>query len=75
MERASGGIGEAGDYSEALHLLERGADFHHGAPDGATLVKILAEHQKSYTDEHKPIPPEYNALCEWLKTRIEAADL
>ena len=69
MERASGGIGEVTDYSEALHLLQRGADFHHAAPDGATLAQILAEHRKSYTDEHKPPPPEYDALTEWLKSK------
>jgi hypothetical protein len=72
MERASGGIGEATDYSEALHLLERGADFHHAAPDGTTLAKILAEHRKSYTAEHKPPPREYEALCAWLKSKGEA---
>ena len=71
MERASGGIGEAGDYSEALHLLKRGADFRHAAPDGATLAKILAEHRKSYIDEHRPPPPEYEALCAWLKSQGE----
>ena len=71
MERASGGIGEATDYSEALHLLQRGADFHHAAPDGVTLAKILAEHRKSYADEHKPPPPEYNALCAWLRAKGE----
>ena len=72
MERASGGIGKASDYSEALHLLERGADFHHAAPDGTTIAKILAEHRKSYTDEHKSPPPEYNTLCDWLKSKDEA---
>jgi hypothetical protein len=71
MERASGGIGEAGDYTEALHLLQRGADFHHAASDGVTLTRILAEHRKSYTDEHKPLPPEYNALRDWLKGKGE----
>jgi hypothetical protein len=71
MERASGAIGEAADYSEALHLLQRGADFRHTAPDGATLASILAEHRKSYTDEHKAPPPEYNALYDWLNSKGE----
>jgi hypothetical protein len=69
MERASGGIGEASDYSEALHLLQRGADFHHAAPDGTTIVQILVDHQNTYSDEHKPPPPEYNILCAWLKAK------
>jgi len=54
-------------YTDALDLLERGADFKRTAKYGLTLIKILAKQRESFSAEGKPVPPEYEKLCDWLR--------
>src|SRR2546423_2904408 len=54
-------------YTDALDLLERGADFKRSDRYGMTVVKMLAEQRRSFLAEGKPVPPEYEKLCDWLR--------
>ncbi|MBV9127122.1 MAG: hypothetical protein JO117_03445, partial [Verrucomicrobia bacterium] len=67
LVRAGDGIGLPAGYVDALHLLERGANAQYAAPDGTTLATLLAKHRRSYAQDNRPIPEEFNALCTWLQ--------
>ena len=64
-----GGGRDAGAYADALHLLERGADFTRAAPDGTTLVQILQEHRAFRARESEVPPAEFEQLWQWLAAR------
>jgi len=67
MFRARMGKFEPAAYADALDLLERGADLNHVAQDGATLVKLLAEHRQWFSEHGGEVPAAYQALWDWLK--------
>ena len=52
-------------YSDALLLLERGADPNRSAADGETLGKMLQAHRDHFQATHKPEPAEFVALWNW----------
>ena len=54
-------------YTDALELLERGADPNRVADDGMTLVKMLVEQRARFSEEKTEPPTEFNALVDWLK--------
>jgi hypothetical protein len=55
-------------YSDALLLLERGADPSHAGADGMTLGKMLADQRAHFQSTHKPAPSECSALWDWAQT-------
>lgn len=67
MDLASLGDYDYVAYTDALDLLERGADFNRTADDKMTLVKILAKHRREWSARGKAVPPEYEKLCDWLR--------
>jgi hypothetical protein len=54
-------------YSDALLLLERGADSARAGADGTTFAKILSDHRAHFQARHKPAPPEFDALWTWAE--------
>ena len=69
MVRASLGRGDKQGYTDALNLLDRGADFTRAATDGMTLAKILEDHRAYYSPSIGPPPPEFERLWQWLAAR------
>jgi hypothetical protein len=61
-----GGI-EPAAYSDALDLLERGADFNRTAQDRMTVVKMLAKQRRDWSASSQAVPPDYEKLCDWLR--------
>jgi hypothetical protein len=53
-------------YSDALLLLERGADPNRAGADGITIGKMLADHRAHFQRTHKS-PPEFAALWDWAE--------
>jgi hypothetical protein len=49
-------------YSDALLLLERGADPNRSAANGVTLGKMLNDYRRHFHATHKPEPAEFVAL-------------
>ncbi|MGZ4983512.1 MAG: ankyrin repeat domain-containing protein [Chthoniobacterales bacterium] len=66
--RARSGVSEPAAYTDALELLDRGADFNRVGDEGMTLVKMLTKQRTEFSSYGTTISPEYNALVEWLKT-------
>ena len=54
-------------YSDALLLLERGADPTRAGADGMTFGKILANHRAHFQATHKSTPNEFAALWDWAE--------
>src|SRR5204863_6830172 len=54
-------------YTDAVELLERGADPNRVAEDGMTLVKMLVQHPAKFSQDKREPPAEFNALVDWLK--------
>jgi hypothetical protein len=54
-------------YSDALLLLERGADPNRSAADGMKLGKMLKDHRGHFKAAHKPEPAEFVALWNWAQ--------
>lgn len=54
-------------YSDALLLLERGADPTRASADGMTFGKILADHRANFQAAHKSGPTEFAALWDWAE--------
>jgi len=54
-------------FSDALHLLERGADPNRVAVDGMTLAKMLTQHRTEF-GTGRGAPAEFAPLWEWAQT-------
>jgi hypothetical protein len=52
-------------YSDALLLLERGADPNRSAADGETLGKMLKTHRAHFQATHKAEPAAFVTLWNW----------
>ena len=53
-------------YSDALLLLQRGADPTRAGADGMTLARILRDHRAHFQQTHKS-PAEFDALWKWAE--------
>ena len=49
-------------YSDALILLQHGADPNRSAADGMTLGKMLNDHRSNFERAHKSPPTDFAAL-------------
>ena len=68
LYRTREGGSDSSAYSDALELLQRGADPNRAADDGMTLAKMLAQQRAEFSKYQTPVPAEYVALIDWLKT-------
>ena len=55
------------EYSNAQHLLERGADPNRVGPDGMTLAKMLTQHRDQFVAEKKTPPQQFTSLWGWAE--------
>jgi len=62
LYRTAMGVDDKLAYSDALLLLERGADPTHAGADGMTFGKILANHREHFWATHKSLPTEFAPL-------------
>ena len=67
LYRTAMGIKDNLAYSDALLLLERGADPNRSVPDGMTLGKMLNDHRAHFQSTHKSAPAEFAALWGWAQ--------
>jgi hypothetical protein len=61
------GLDHSDAYTDALHLLERGADPNLVAADGMTLAKMLTQHRVHFKSG-RGAPAEFAPLWEWAQT-------
>jgi hypothetical protein len=54
-------------YSDALLLLQRGADPNRAGADGMTFGKMLTDHWTHVQRTHKSPPAEFTALWDWAE--------
>src|SRR5436305_2669446 len=69
LYRTAMGLDEKLAYSDALLLLERGADPTRAGADGMTFRKILADHRAHFQAAHKSAPKHFAALWDWVQKR------
>jgi ankyrin repeat protein len=69
LYRTEMGLEDNPAYSDALFLLERGADPNRGGPDGTTFSKMLMAHQVHFQRKLKPPPTEFTTLWDWAEKR------
>jgi hypothetical protein len=67
LYRAAMGLDDNLAYSDALLLLQRGADPNRAGADGMTLGKMLTDHRAHFQRTHKSPPAEFTALWEWAE--------
>jgi hypothetical protein len=67
LYRTAMGVDDKLAYSDALLLLERGADPTRAGEDGMTFGKILAGHRAHFQKAHKSAPTEFAALWDWAE--------
>jgi len=67
LYRTKMGLDHSDAYTDALHLLERGADPNRVAVDGVTLAKMLTQHRGHFTTG-RGVPAEFAPLWEWAQT-------
>jgi hypothetical protein len=67
LYRTAMGLKDNLAYSDALLLLERGADPNRSAPDGMTLGKMLNDHRAHFQSTHKSAPAEFGAVWDWAQ--------
>ena len=67
LYRTAMGIEDKLAYSDALLLLQHGADPHRSAPDGMTFGKMLKDHRAHFQSSHKSAPAEFAALWDWAQ--------
>ena len=67
LYRTKMGLDHSDAYSDALHLLERGADPNRVAVDGMTLAKTLTQHRE-HLKTGRRAPAEFAPLWEWAQT-------
>jgi hypothetical protein len=66
LYRTAMGPDHSDAYTDALHLLERGADPNRVAVDGMTLAKMLTQHRERFRTA-RGAPPEFAPLWEWAE--------
>jgi ankyrin repeat protein len=64
--RTNVGRGDPAAYTDAIYLLDHGADPHRRSPDGTTLAQMLAEHRQYFATTEQSVPPEFEQLWAWL---------
>ena len=69
LYRTAMGLKDKLAYSDAMLLLERGADPNRPAADSMTLGKMLKDHRAHFQQTHKSLPTEFGALWEWAEKR------
>jgi hypothetical protein len=62
LYRTAMGVDDNLAYSDALLLLERGADPNRCGADGMTFEKMLKDHRSKFERTHKSLPSEFAAL-------------
>jgi len=67
LYRTAMGLQDKLAYSDALLLLQRGADPNRSAADGMTLGKMLNDHRSNFERAHKSPPTEFAALWDWAE--------
>jgi hypothetical protein len=67
LYRTKMGLDSSDAYTDALHLLERGANPNLAAVDGMTLAKMLTQHRKRF-ETGRGAPAEFAPLWEWAQT-------
>ncbi len=67
LYRTREGSSDHSAYTDAIELLQRGADPNRVADDGMTLAKMLAQHRAEFLRYETALPPEFDALVESLK--------
>ena len=67
LYRTAMGLDHSDAYTDALHLLERGADPNHVAVDGMTLAKMLTQHREHFRTAREA-PAEFGPLWQWAQT-------
>jgi ankyrin repeat protein len=67
LYRTAMGVDDKLAYSDALLLLERGADPTRSGADGMTFVKVLADHRAHFQAAHKSLPTEFASLSNWAE--------
>jgi hypothetical protein len=67
LYRTKMGLDNSDAYTDALHLLERGADPNLAAIDGMTLAKMLTQHQEHFKTA-RGAPAQFAPLWEWAQT-------
>ena len=67
LYRTAMGLQDKLAYSDALLLLQRGADPNRSAADGMTLGKMLSDHRSNFGRAHKSPPTEFAALWDWAE--------
>lgn len=66
LYRTKMGLDHSDAYTDALHLLERGADPNLVAADGMTLAKMLTQH-RAHFKSGRGAPAEFASLWEWAQ--------
>ncbi len=69
LYRTAMGIDDKLAYSDALLLLQRGADPNRSAVDGMTFGKMLKDHRARFQSSRKSAPAEFDALWDWAQQR------
>jgi hypothetical protein len=67
LYRTKMGADHSDAYTDALHLIERGADPNRVAVDGMTLAKMLTQHREHFRTA-RGAPAEFAPLWEWAQT-------
>ncbi|MFL6499467.1 MAG: ankyrin repeat domain-containing protein [Candidatus Udaeobacter sp.] len=67
LYRTAMGLDDKLAYSDALLLLERGADPNHAGADGMTFSKILTDHRAYFQKTFRSFPTAFVALWDWAE--------
>jgi hypothetical protein len=67
LYRTAMGLDDKLAYSDALLLLERGADPNRAGPDGMTFSKILTDHRAYFQKTFRSSPTGFVALWDWAE--------
>lgn len=67
LYRTKMGLDHSDAYTDALYLLERGADPNRASADGMTLGKMLTEHRAHFERTLKKAPAEFVTLWDWAE--------
>jgi hypothetical protein len=67
LYRTAMGLNDNRAYSDALLLLQRGADPNRAGTDGMTFGKMLSNHKAHFQRTNKSPPPQLIALWDWAE--------